>query len=52
MRCKVKRGDSEGTIIINGEEKKYKTYRIRVVYRWMGYSYRSRTKEEQNTIDI
>lgn len=46
MRCKVKRGDSEGTIIINGEERKYKTYRIRIVYRWMGYSYRNRTKEE------
>ena len=36
MWCKVKRGDSEGTIIINGEERRYKTYRIRVVYRWMG----------------
>ena len=44
MRCKVKRGDSEGTIIINGEEKKYKTYRIKVVYRWMGYSYRNKKK--------
>ena len=46
MKCKVKRGDSEGTIIINGEERKYKTYRIRVVYRWIGYNYRNRIEEE------
>ena len=46
MRCKVKREDSEGTIIINGEEKRYKTYRIRIVYKWMGYSYRNRIEEE------
>ncbi len=46
MWCKVKRGDLEGTIIINGKKRRYKTYRIRIVYRWMGYNYRNRTKEE------
>lgn len=46
MRCKIKRGDLEGTIVINGEERRYKTYRIRVVYRWMGYSYRNRVEKE------
>ena len=46
MWCKVKRGDREGIIVINEKERRYKTYRIRVVYRWMGYSYRNRTKEE------
>ena len=46
MRCKVKRGNTEGTIVINGEERKYKTYRIRIVYKWMGYSYRNKTEKE------
>lgn len=39
MRCKVKRGDTEGTIVINGEERRYRTYRIRIVYKWMGYGW-------------
>lgn len=46
MWCKVKRGDSEGTIIINGEERRYKTYRIRVVYRWIGYNWNRKDKKE------
>lgn len=46
MWCKVKRGDLEGIIVINGEERRYKTYRIRVVYKWMGYGLNKKDKKE------
>lgn len=37
MWCKVKRGDREGLVEINGKVRRYKIFRIRIVYRWMGY---------------
>ena len=37
MRCKIKRGDREGLIEIKGEIKRYRTFRIRIIYRWLGY---------------
>lgn len=37
MRCKIKRGDREGLVEIKGKIKRYRTFRIRIVYRWMGY---------------
>ena len=46
MWCKVKQEDTEGTIIINGEERKYKTYRIKIIYRWMGYNWNKENKKE------
>lgn len=52
MRCKIKRGDTEGTIVINGEERRYKTYRIRIVYKWMGYSWNRKNRKEQSAVNI
>lgn len=46
MRCKVKRGDTEGTIIVNGEERRYRTYRVRIVYKWMGYGWSRKDRKE------
>ena len=37
MRCKIKRGDREGLVEIKGEIRRYRTFRIKVIYRWMGY---------------
>ena len=37
MWCKVKRGDREGLVEIKDEIRRYRTFRIRIVYRWMGY---------------
>lgn len=37
MKCKIKRGDREGLVEIKGKVRRYRTFRIRIVYRWMGY---------------
>ena len=37
MWCKVKREDREGLVEIKGEVRRYRTFRIRIIYRWMGY---------------
>ena len=37
MRCKIKRGDREGLVEIKGKIRRYRTFRIKVIYRWMGY---------------
>lgn len=37
MRCKIKRGDREGLVEIKGKVRRYRTFRIKVIYRWMGY---------------
>ena len=37
MKCKIKRGDREGLVEIKGEIRRYRTFRIKVIYRWMGY---------------
>ena len=46
MWCKVKRRDKEGIIVINEEKRRYKIYRIRIVYRRIKYNYRNRIEEE------
>lgn len=47
MWCTVKRGDKEGLIKVKGELKRFKTYRIRIVYRWMGYSWNRKISKEE-----